>query len=162
MAASDSISTKALELGPLMEPAPVEFTFETPGWYVVFTVLVLLTGFAFWKWLQFYRKNAYRRAALKNLETIKIQYAKTNDSQCVNDVAVLLKLVAIHAYGREKVAPLYEESWLTFLESKSKNANFKKYQDTFNEVIYLNKEAPAQAVNELILETKKWISAHVS
>jgi hypothetical protein len=55
------------QYGQLIEPSPVSFTFGAPGWYVL-AVLLLLTflGFA-WFLFRRYKKELYRRQAVKEL-----------------------------------------------------------------------------------------------
>ena len=147
-------------IGTLYVPEPVRFSFETPGWYLLAGLLILLFILLIFKWLKQFRENAYRREALKNLAVIEDKFSKQQDVLCLNDVLVLLKGVAIKAYGRQQVAQLYGNEWLQFLESKGENTPFTQYKHNIFNSLY---EAVIVDVKELkkIMElSKKWIKTH--
>lgn len=160
LSAQDSINTDSIALGPLYEPETVQFSFQTPGWYFLAGMLFLLAVFVFYKWLKNYLKNAYRREALKNLAAIEEKYNQQNDSLCLNDVLILLKLVAIKAFGRQNVAQLYGNNWLLFLEEKGKDTPFSKYSSAILSAAYNPGETKNDEVVEIISLTQKWIKTH--
>lgn len=98
-------------ISQLIEPEPISYSFNTPGWYMVF-VLLILAGLII-AILQYrkYRKNAYRRSGIKEIENI-IQNKKEVAAFEINQ---LLKKMAIPLFGREKVAALYGADWFNFL-----------------------------------------------
>lgn len=69
---ADSLAQKAelLQLGPLQEPPPVPFTFDTVGWPILVVIigisLLLIAFFLIRKHI----RNRYRRAALQELQLI--------------------------------------------------------------------------------------------
>ncbi|WP_346859174.1 DUF4381 domain-containing protein [uncultured Draconibacterium sp.] len=100
-------------IGQLIEPDPVKYSFNTPGWYLVLALLVLIVLLVVFIQYRKYRKNAYRREALKEIEDI-LQHKKTRAAFEINE---LLKRTAIQLYGRKKVAALYGDEWFRFLMS---------------------------------------------
>ena len=149
-----------IDLGPIFEPDPVPFQFETMGWYVLFALLilgVLLVGI--W-YLKKYIKNAYRRQAVQLLHSIQSKFKKEGDVGCITDVMVLLKQVSITTYGREKVAPLYGIDWLNFLESSFSDLSFAKYDVLVSQALYQNELTQADKVSEFFSTSKKWIRGH--
>ena len=48
-------------------PEPVSWWPQTPGWWLLAAVIVMLVLWRLWAWRQRYRRNAYRRAALAEL-----------------------------------------------------------------------------------------------
>ena len=144
-----------LQLAPIKEPAPIPFTFETVGWEVLGVLIFFLLLFASYKWMQHYKKNAYRRIAIKHLSTIN-----SASNKSINESAIILKSVAITAYGRKEVAALYGDEWLRFLESKGKNTLFTKYTETFLAAQSSDQNIDASTKKEISSLTKKWIQTH--
>ena len=149
-----------IDLGPLYEPDAVRFSFETPGWYLVGGVLLLFAVLLFFKWLKHYRKNGYRREALKTIAKIEHNSLNQNEANQLNDVWVLLKLVAIEAFGRQQVAQLYGDVWLEFLESKGKNTPFTYYKQHIANTLYEPIAVDLKETRVLIELSKQWISTH--
>lgn len=149
-----------IDLGPLYEPTPVAFHFETSGWYVFFGIAL---GILLWFILKFilkYRRNAYRRQALKLLGTVEERFKSNQEAACVNDTMVLLKQVALTTYGRAEVAELNGEVWLEFLDSKSKNTSFTSLADIVLSALYRNKLENPETANHVFTDARNWITHH--
>ncbi len=155
-----AIITEVIDLEPLCEPDALRFSFETPGWYLLGGLLSLLAVLLFFKWLKSYRKNAYRREALRNLRIIEDKSYNQKDVLCLNDVLVLLKWVAIKAFGRQQVAQLHGKDWLEFLESKGKNTPFTHYKQQIVNTLYDTIAVDMKEKKSLMELSKKWIKTH--
>ena len=149
-----------IDLGPLYEPTPVAFHFETPGWYVVFGVALVLLLWLILKLILNYRRNAYRRRALKLLGTIEERFKTNQEAACVNDTMVLLKQVALTTYSRAEVAELNGEVWLEFLDSKSKNTSFTSMAEIVLSALYQNKLENPETANHVFANARNWITHH--
>jgi len=149
-----------IDLGPLYEPNAMRFSFETPGWYVLGILLLLVATFLFFSWLKRYRKNAYRREALKTIARIEQHSQNQNEGNQLNDIWVLLKFVAIEAFGRQEVAQLYGDEWLEFLESKGKNTPFTDYRQHIANTLYEPISLDPKETKALMELSKQWISTH--
>ena len=149
-----------IDLGPLYEPDAVRFSFETPGWYVLCLLFVLVAIFLFFRWLKRYRKNEYRRNALKSIASIEQNSQSQHEAYQLNDIWVLLKLVAIEAFGRQQVAQLYGNDWLEFLESKGKNTPFTDYKQHIANSLYEPISVDPKEIKALIELSKQWIVTH--
>jgi len=103
-------------IGQLIEPKPVGYSFNTPGWYLVLGLLILVAIVVVIVQYRKYLKNAYRRKALKQIEYI----VQTKKETVVFEINQLLKTMAISLFGREKVASLYGEEWFRFLNTSMK------------------------------------------
>ncbi|WP_430817842.1 DUF4381 domain-containing protein [Carboxylicivirga sp. RSCT41] len=106
-------------IGELMEPAPVPFSFEAPGWYILLTLFGLLLIIAVIRQIIRYRKNKYRREAVALLKALAQSHSP--GAHKLFKTLEILKRVAIHSYGREEQTALNGLSWLTFLERKNKD-----------------------------------------
>ena len=148
------------ELGPLLEPEPIPFSFNTPGWYIVGVLLILIFFYIIYHRVKLYRKNTYRREALKEIKKLINSGSKTELAQELCALMKILKLVALKAYGRQQVATLYGRSWLEFLESKSRSTPFKQFEKVISGTIYQNEAPDANELMELKGISKKWIQNH--
>ncbi|MCK5816357.1 MAG: DUF4381 domain-containing protein [Flavobacteriaceae bacterium] len=144
-----------LKLAPIKEPEPIYFSFETIGWKIMAIIAFFLMIIFTYKWMQHYKKNAYRRVAINQLSSINIESNKN-----INKIAILLKSVAITAYGRKEVAALYGDEWLLFLESKGQNTSFTKYSEPFLAIQNNNQNINTATKKEILSLTKKWIQTH--
>jgi len=149
-----------IDLGPLYEPDAVRFSFETPGWYLLGGLLLLFAVLFFLKWLKRYRQNRYRRKALKTIARIEQNLHNPNESNQFNDILVLLKLVAIKAFGRQEVAQLHGIEWLEFLESKGTDTPFTQYKKNILNTLYKPTLVDLKETMELIEISKRWIRRH--
>lgn len=149
-----------IDLGPLYEPTPVAFHFETPGWYLVFGIGLLLILWISVVLVLKYRRNAYRRQALKLLFTIENRFHSNQEVACVNDTMILLKQVALTTYPRAAVAELSGELWLQFLDSKAEKASFASISDTLLSALYQNKIDQPEQVVQVFNNARNWIKHH--
>ncbi len=148
----DSIAQQQPEvhLQPLYEPEAVPFTFDTVGWKIVGVMLVLLVLIMSYKAIKTYKKNANRRKALAVLQ----------QSPSIETIFILLKQLAIEAYGRQEVSALYGISWLQFLDKTGKNVQFSTLQDAVQNSLYKN-EVPNKATQEQLKNNAiNWIKTY--
>lgn len=149
-----------IDLGPLYEPAPVGFHFETIGWPILFSILGILIIIILLKVGLNYYKNAYRRQAIQLINTIENRFQSEQEAAYVNDMMVVLKQVSLTTYTRNEVAELAGTAWLEFLESKAKGASFLKYDKVLNQALYQDKIEQPEEVKQLFASSKKWINHH--
>ena len=136
-------------IGELIEPEKLEMTFSTPGWYAVYILVSLIVIFIIYKSILLWRKNEYRRRAINQINNKK-------NTISISELSEIMKIVAIQSYGRGEVANLSLESWVEFLNSKSKISFNKK---SF-EFIYSNKEIDKNDLDSFINDSISWIGKH--
>ena len=73
---------------------------------------------------------------------------------------MVLKQVAIIAYGREQVAALYGQNWLSFLDSKISENGFVDNSELFEDVMYADKPIDQNSQQKIFKLSKTWIHAH--
>lgn len=145
----------AFQLGELYEPSPVQFTFETVGWPILGAlVIVVLLIIAFYSYRN-YRRNQYRREALRVLEGI-------SRPDQVLAIFMVLKKTAIHAFGREEVAGLSGIEWLKFLERTGKNVQIIDQEKQVESSLYRSEPLPVDAQHQILSNAKKWIRTHAA
>ncbi|MDF1577548.1 MAG: DUF4381 domain-containing protein [Desulfurivibrionaceae bacterium] len=105
-------------------PEPVGWWPPAPGWWLagILFLLVAVTGGRYL--LRRLRNGRYRREAGRELRRLAENRVGGDDRQFVEELAILLRRVAIHAYGREAVARLSGRSWLAFLDRKGDTDQF--------------------------------------
>jgi hypothetical protein len=106
-------------LNDIVLPAPVEWWPLAPGWYVVFVVLACIFCWILFRRLKAWRRNTYRREALRELSEICSQ-----GSIAARRLPGLLKRTALSAWPREQVAELSGAPWHDFLDRTGDTADF--------------------------------------
>lgn len=135
-------------LEPAPEPAPISMMPQTAGWIWLGLALTLLVGGAAWLLHRRRLANAYRRAAL----------AELNQATTTTELAVILRRTALAAYPRTDVASLHGNAWLEFLNSVSGDEDFSGSRA---EVLVTAPYAGATtATDDLKSLVRRWIKNH--
>lgn len=148
-------------IGDLMEPDPIGFGFDAPGWTILVIVFVLAMGVYGLRKLYLFYKNKYRRLAISEIRAIDIDHG--NCGVVIFTLVNVLKRVAITAYGRRGVATLQGCDFFDFLKSKIKNGQFSQQSKVFfTKHIYEGDKANVTAKQLVFLRTEciNWIKMH--
>ncbi len=147
-------------IGQLIEPAPVRFSFDAPGWYVVggIVLVLILTG-AFLAWRR-YRKNRYRREALRWLQQEEQRLVAAMEyAQLVYTADMLVKRIAMQRYGRE-TSSLRGKEWLDYI-NRTWHSTFTDDDAKLLDALYASADKiEASRANSFIDKTKHWIKTH--
>jgi len=140
---------------------------QTIGWYVVFGLILFVTGYWVYGRLQRFQKNRYRRLALAELAVIEGELQQPEKcAEALVEIPVLLKWTALAAFPRSEVAGLSGERWLAFLDKTMGGKDFTEGGGRLlSELAY----APAPGIAELSDErirnllqlTRRWIERHI-
>ena len=98
-------------LRDLVVPPSVPWWPPAPGWWVVFALVTLAVAVFAWRRGHAWHADAYRRAALRELQ------AATSAAE----VAVILKRTVLVAYPRADVAAMSGSTWCRWLAERSAN-----------------------------------------
>ena len=115
-AGEETLPDMIAQLVPPPEPPAISMWPATPLAKGLCALLLLLLMFFIWRQIQRYRANAYRRAALSEL-----QQSGSDPAQ----IAEILRRTALVAYPRAKVAALTGDDWLQFLNQHYPGSAFK-------------------------------------
>tara|TARA_B110000305_G_scaffold76817_1_gene86303 strand:- start:1102 stop:1446 length:345 start_codon:yes stop_codon:yes gene_type:complete len=108
--------------------------------------------------LRHYRRNAYKRRALIQLQSLHADYhAKKEHSQYLRELNTLLKSVALVAYPRADIAASHGEAWRTFLNTSLPKE--EHFESVFNDAVY-QKTCPEIDVEQLHRSAQLWIKHH--
>lgn len=81
------------------------------AWWIILAGFGIVLLAVAWKYFLFWRKNAYRRAALREYSDLQAR-----EDSAVRDYAILLKRTSMAAFGRRISAGIFGEEWIRFLE----------------------------------------------
>ena len=138
-------------LHDIVEPAPVPWWPPAPGWYVVMAIAaVVLAWLGVRRW-QHWRANAYRRAALREL----------NDATTPTDISAVLRRTALVAAPRSTVASLTGDRWASWL-AESTSANMPPQVRELLAAGVYQQSAGSGNVSLLKEYAQTWIEQHSS
>jgi hypothetical protein len=145
-------------LHPLRQPELIGWWPLAPGWWLLLCLAIITVAVLIYLLRKHYRKNAYRRRALLQLQALHAQY-QTDGNACgyLANINALLKSVALLAYPRSTVAAQHGESWRKFLNlSLPPDAQL---QSGFDNAVYQS-QAPDIDMTQLHRAALQWIKKH--
>lgn len=163
MTTADPYSLERLH--DIVEPVAVSWWPPAAGlWLLLAMLLLWLTVLVLLAWLA-YRRNRYRREALRLLGDISpalLDPRSRNDA--LGEVAQLLKRTALSAYPRAQVARLNGEQWLDFLDRSGGAGRFSQGAAALLGRISWQPQAGAklsrQELKEIAAAARHWIIHH--
>ncbi len=115
------------QLQDIALPPPVSWWPPAPGWWMLATLLLLALAWGLWAGWRWLRRNAPKRAALRQLKRGWRAYqTHQQGGQLVRELERLLKQTALSYFPREQVAPLYGAAWLQFLDRSGRTQGFTR------------------------------------
>ena len=141
-------------------PDPISVWPPALGWWIL-TTIILAAIVSLSCWLIFYyKKNAYRRHAIKQLQTLTENYNRQNNkTYYANNINKLLKQVAVTYYSKKSVSSLTGKAWLTFLDNSAKMTDFSQGAGQILETSQYQLTADFDAIS-LSTCCKKWLKHH--
>lgn len=153
-----------INLEPVIAPEPVSFWPPQPGWYLVIVILLLIIIYGVNKYLQYQKKNRYRKLALQQFEIIKNSSHPIPDQNIILALNKLLKVTAINGFPRKEVACLSGKAWVNFLEQSCKKVKLSedaKYVLASSEFVPPQRyKIEEQEWSELLAISERWIKNH--
>jgi Domain of unknown function (DUF4381) len=144
-------------LHDIVTPPPVSWWPPAPGWCLVGGLGLILLGLASWAAIARWRRDRYRREALRELARL---------SPSVRDlpaIAELVKRVALAAYPREQVAAITGTRWLDFLDRTGGGSRFVQGAGHYLESATFRRTPPALESDDLaalVIDVRHWIRHH--
>ena len=142
-------------LRDIVLPPPVSFWPPAPGWWIVGAALLAASLFLLAKQVARYRRNAYRRAALKELDRI----GPVADAATAQRVSTILKRTALAAFPRTEVAHLSGPAWLAFLDRSGGSDAFTSGPARMLPDLAFG-AAPKVDGDAISTEARRWVRRH--
>jgi hypothetical protein len=96
-----------------------------PGWWLLIALLLAGLGYLAREYLKQRRRSAARRFALKRLEALSAEYAKSGDAVSLGaEVSELVRRTMLAYAPRSDVAGLTGEAWLEWLDRDLDRSHF--------------------------------------
>lgn len=145
-------------LHPLRQPEIIGWWPPAPGWWALLLLVLLALATLVYLLHRRYRRNAYRRRALLQLQGLRNTYQSNHDtSHYLGQVNALLKSVALLTYPGNDIAAQHGEAWRTFLNRSLPPG--EQLQTDFDDAAY-RKHAPDIDVDRLHTAAQHWIKRH--
>lgn len=145
----------------IVAPLAVPFTPQTAGWVALFVLLFLAAAWSATRALRRYRANAYRRAALSELASLRSAASGSERDRAMAELPGLLKRCALLAFTREQVAGLSGERWLVFLEHTAPGALDQAAKQTLATLVVNDADQVPRTQDQALLQgAERWLREH--
>ncbi len=148
------------QIGHLIEPNPITFSFGAPGWYIllaiVFVILAIIGLLLFLR----HKKRKYRRQAILQLQEFKV--SNHSSTAFLTHTMATIKQVAITSYERENLVHLSGVKFLDLLKKRNKNKTVfsEDIEALYSKGLYQNTELSKENQDKIIKESINWINNH--
>jgi hypothetical protein len=155
------LQNQEIQLNPIIDADPVQFTLDTIGWKIVFVLVIFALVVLIYKYYLRYKKNEYRRAAVSKIKELSLD-KKSSMSVIISKIMFELKQTALQSYDRKIVAALEGELWLQFLDKTLKKSTFSKHQEIIVNAIYKDEYKQDDSFNltDFADMSINWIKKH--
>jgi Domain of unknown function (DUF4381) len=141
-------ATSLDRLHDIVLPAPVAWWPPAPGWYAALALLSIGIGWLIWRRLANWRANAYRRAALRELQALRDAAA----------IAAVLRRTALAFAPRATIAAKTATEWTEWLDRHAPHAMPNEVRELLVSGIY---RRPRDDQIDLLRDyTASWIAGH--
>lgn len=158
------------ELNNLQELPPPDMPSYWPqtwGWAVLVALALIAAGVALIRWKRHWDANAYRRAALKELELIESLWRSDPDNPTpLRDVPGLLKRAVLNRPVKDRavltgVAGQHGKDWQAMLSGMATQPLPEHFSDQLATLAYAgDNNLRALRLEELITECRAWLETH--
>jgi hypothetical protein len=124
-----------------------------PGWWALMLLLLLaVAGFLYWYYQPAHRLRRTALRELKHIENTHSGDASDNTHELAHELENLMRRYALARFGREAVAGLSGENWLTFIITHSGTTFYDNTGADLLRAAYGGKPATEP------LQYKQWLS----
>lgn len=143
-------------LRDIIVPPEVPLWPPAPGWWIVAAACIAVIGILAAMTAIRYRRNAYRREALRALEGID----GLPEPVAAQRISTVLKRAALAAYPREEVACLSGPAWLTFLDRTGRTEAFTEGPARGLPALAFGATGDKEMMAPIVEDARRWIRAH--
>lgn len=146
------------DFAEVVSPADISWLPQTTGWAWLGAALALLLLRVIWRRLRHWYRNRYRREAIARLR--RLAQSASGDGWLI-ELNTLLKLTAMAAFSRERVARLSGEEWIEFLTRQCRSQVFSPQQRWLLAIgPYRSAPIAQDARDQLVAACRDWIRLH--
>ena len=145
-------------LRDLAMPDPVSLWPPAPGAWIILAGLAAASAVWLLAALRRRHANAYRRAALVELDSIVA--AGHSDAHAIEQVSEVMKRAALVAFPREQVAPLSGAKWADFVAETAGDRFDARVVRRMLSNVYGSGDPGAKDVRKLIEQARIWVLEH--
>jgi uncharacterized protein DUF4381 len=141
--------TDLSNLRDLALPPEVSLWPPAPGWWIVAAAGIASATILSIAAIARHRRNAYRREALRQLDTVDPA-----------GISTLLKRTALAAWPRDRVAALTGTAWLDFLDRSGRTTDFTNGAGRHIESLAFGGTIDTASADAARAAAKAWVGAH--
>ncbi len=146
------------DLHPLRAPQLIGWWPLAPGWWLLLLAGIIVLGGLAYLLHRRYRRNIYRRQALRQLQALHADYlTKMDVSHFLGQLNALLKSVALLAYPPPTIAAQHGAHWRAFLNGSLPPD--RQLPPAFDDAAY-QKTCPEIDVTQVQQAAQHWIKHH--
>ena len=137
------------------------------GWYLIAFLLIVTVTFLAFRIIKKRKANRYRIDALAKLSVLNDKLDQGDAENALRALPVLIKATALYAYPRKKIASLYGDEWIDFLNGTLSAPRFMSEDGVLLTQISYGTPRAISAVTiaqsiQLVDHVKYWIQHHKS
>ncbi|MBE9539972.1 MAG: DUF4381 domain-containing protein [Proteobacteria bacterium] len=141
----------------IVPPEGISWLPQTAGWLWLGGAVLGLALYYLWRGLAHWYRNRYRREAVARLQTLAIN---SDAGEVVADINRVLKITALVAFPRERVARLSGESWVSFLNQQCEQPPFNHELTELLASSTYRRQAIDTQRHQLIQASMMWVQQH--
>ena len=161
-----AVADPLAELRDIHLPEAVSYWPLAPGWWLLLVSVLLLAGLIVWT-VRRYRRNAYRRAAVRELDKVYQQYMSDVKGSTASDaghnylqrVNRLLKQVYF-THGVSQVAGLSSDGWISELQRVAPGVSMDCFTGRLADLYRPEPEVTGQDIERMQQELRRWLQKH--
>ncbi len=132
---------------------------QTIGWQLVFIAIIGLIGKKVYDQYMQYKRNAYRRDAIKLLNQLT---ENADNDHLLKKLPALLRTTALYAFDRQQVSNLTASKWEHWLDKQCPESQFStEYRGILQQLAFApGIEMNASQRRQFIAHTLHWVTHH--
>lgn len=144
------------DFAEVVPPDSISWLPQTAGWLWLAVAALSFAAYNAWRALKHWYRNRYRREAIARLQALA---GTSEPADRVADINRILKITALVAYSRERVAKLSGESWVNFLNQQCEQPPFnREHRELLANSVYRCQESGQP--QQLMQASLQWIEMH--
>lgn len=140
----------------VVPPDSISWLPQTAGWLWLGVAVFAFAAYTAWRAIKYWYRNRYRREAIARLRALA---ATSETTDAVADINRVLKITALVAYSRERVAKLSGENWVDFLNQQCEQPPFnREHRELLANSVYRSQEGSQS--QQLMQASLQWVEMH--